>query len=66
VITYVRYNCNKFNITPDKIVILGFSAGGHLAGISAVHFDLGKKGGDEIDKTNCRTDMVILCYPAIT
>lgn len=63
---YVRYNCKEFNIDPNRIGILGFSAGGHLAGTAAVHFDLGREDGDEIDKVSCRPDMAILCYPVIT
>jgi len=65
-IRYVRYNSKEFNIDPNRIGILGFSAGGHLAGVSSVHFDFGKEGGDEIDKVSCRPDMTILCYPVIT
>lgn len=65
-IRYVRYNCKEFNINPNKIGILGFSAGGHLAGMSSVHFDSGKQDGDEIDKVSSRPDMAILCYPVIT
>lgn len=65
-IRYVRYNCKEFNIDPNRIGILGSSAGGHLAGISSVHFDFGKQDGDEIDKVSCRPDMTILCYPVIT
>lgn len=65
-IRYVRYNCKKFNIDSNRIGVLGFSAGGHLAGISAVHFDFGKVDGDEVDKVSCRPDMAVLCYPVIT
>ncbi len=65
-IRYIRYNSKKFNIDPNRIGVLGFSAGGHLAGISAVHFDFGKGDGDEIDKVSCRPDMAILCYSVIS
>lgn len=65
-IRYVRYNSKEFNIDPSRIGVLGFSAGGHLAGMASVHFDLGKEEGDEIDKVSCRPDMSILCYPVIT
>ncbi len=65
-IRFIRYNSKKFNVDPNRIGVLGFSAGGHLAGISAVHFDFGKKDDDEIDKVSCRPDMAILCYPVIT
>lgn len=65
-IRYVRYNCKEFNIDPNRVGVLGFSAGGHLAGMSSVHFDFGKQDGDEIDKISCRPDMSVLCYPVIT
>lgn len=65
-IRYVRYNNKKFNIDPNKVGVLGFSAGGHLAASASVHFDFGKDNGDEIDKVSSRPDMSILCYPVIT
>lgn len=67
-IRYVRYNHQEFNINPDKIGILGFSAGGHLAASASVHFDAGKtsKDCDEIDKVSCRPYISVLCYPVIT
>lgn len=68
-IRFVRYNCDEYNIDPDKIGVMGFSAGGHLAAASCVHFDLGKSDeeeSDEIDKISCRPDISILCYPVIT
>lgn len=69
-IRFVRYNSREFNIDPNKIGILGFSAGGHLAASACVHFDMGKTDSDDIiddiDKTSCKPDMSILCYPVIT
>ncbi|GGH35196.1 alpha/beta hydrolase fold domain-containing protein [Paenibacillus segetis] len=35
----VRGKAESFRIHPDKIAICGFSAGGHLCGSLAVHFD---------------------------
>ncbi|SFU35399.1 alpha/beta hydrolase fold [Clostridium sp. DSM 8431] len=65
-IRYVRYNAKEFNINAEKIGILGFSAGGHLAASASVFFDNGMVGPlDEIDKVSCRPDMSILCYPVI-
>jgi acetyl esterase/lipase len=39
----VRYNAKKWNISPEKIGIMGFSAGGHLASTLGTHFDYGNK-----------------------
>ncbi len=48
-------------------VVLGFSAGGHLASTAATHFDDGKAdAADPIDKMSCRPDFAVLCYPVIT
>jgi acetyl esterase/lipase len=35
----VKENAEKFNINPEKIGVMGFSAGGHLAGMAAEYFD---------------------------
>lgn len=63
---YVRYHADKWGIDKDKIYIMGFSAGAHLAGSVSVHYD--KKmyePTDDIDMVSCRPDGTILCYPVI-
>lgn len=62
----VRAKAKDYDIDPKRVGIWGFSAGGHLASTAATHYDGGKPEGDEIDKTNCRPDFVILAYPVIT
>ncbi len=65
-IRYVRHNADKYGIDKDKIAVMGFSAGGHLAGSASVHYD--KKmyePTDEIDNESARPDASILCYPVI-
>ena len=62
----VRYHAKEWNIDPQKIGILGFSAGGHLATTAVEQFDYGKDDGDEIDKFSCRPDFGVLCYPVVT
>ena len=63
----VRNNADKWKIIPDKIATLGFSAGGHLAACTGVHFDLVKKEDiDLLDNISPRPDALILCYPVIT
>jgi acetyl esterase/lipase len=63
----VRANAAKWNIKKDKIGIMGFSAGGHLASTAGTHFDAGDaNAADTIDRNSCRPDFMILMYPVIT
>lgn len=62
----VRARAEEFNVDANKIGILGFSAGGHLASTAATHFDAGKPdAGDPIEKVSCRPDFAVLCYAVI-
>ncbi|MDR2644133.1 MAG: alpha/beta hydrolase [Planctomycetaceae bacterium] len=63
---YLRFNANKLGIKPDKIGIVGFSAGGHLASATGTHFEDHAKPVDEIDKVSSRPDFMILIYPVIS
>jgi acetyl esterase/lipase len=66
-IRIVRFNAVKWNINPDKIGVMGSSAGGHLASTVGTHFDYGNPDAkDSIDKISCRPDFMILMYPVIT
>ncbi len=40
-VRYLRYHALEFNIDPEKIGMLGFSAGGYLAAFIGTHFDNG-------------------------
>lgn len=64
---YVRENADNLHIDPKKIMICGFSAGGHLAASLAVHW---KKPfiSETFGKASeiFRPDGAILCYPVIT
>ncbi|MAZ13186.1 MAG: alpha/beta hydrolase [Limisphaerales bacterium] len=63
----VRTKSNKWNIDPNKIGIMGSSAGGHLTSTMITHFDNGDpKARDLIDQASSRPDLGILCYPVIT
>jgi len=63
----VRASSQQWNIDPNKIGIIGFSAGGHLASTVSTHFDAGKQdAADAIDRVSCRPDFSILCYPVIS
>ena len=63
----VRASAKQWNINPDRVGIIGFSAGGHLAATAGTHFTAGDpKGTDPIDRLSCRPDFVMLVYPVIT
>ncbi|WP_456276440.1 alpha/beta hydrolase [Bacillus sp. AK128] len=66
-IRYVRYHAQKWNLHPEKIGILGFSAGGHLASVMSTQFDEGNaNSSDPIERLSSRPDVSILCYPVIS
>jgi acetyl esterase/lipase len=63
----VRFNASAWNIKPDRIGIMGFSAGGHLASTLSTHFDSGNsEANDPVDRLSCRPDFSILMYPVIS
>ena len=63
----VRFNAKQWNINPNHIGIIGFSAGGHLASTAGTHFDDGDpKATDPVNRVSCRPDFAILVYPVIT
>ena len=66
-VAYVRTNADRFRGDPDKLAVLGFSAGGHLAGCLGTMWQreelwapLGLKA------ENVRPNAQVLCYPVIT
>lgn len=63
----VRANAEKWNLSKDKIGVMGFSAGGHLASTLGTHFN--SKDNFEKDSTDllsAQPDFMILIYPVIT
>ncbi len=63
----VRARAKEWNVDPQRIGIMGFSAGGHLASTAGTHFDAGKSDAeDPIDRVSCRPDFLVLGYPVIT
>lgn len=61
---YVRQNAAKWNIDPNKIGILGFSAGGHLAATLSTHYD--DKVYESKFNVSARPDFSLLIYPVIS
>lgn len=66
-IRLVRSRAKEWNVDPQRIGILGFSAGGHLASTAGTHFDSGDKGSaDAVEQVGCRPDFMVLVYPVIS
>ena len=63
----VRARAKEWNLDPNRIGILGFSAGGHVASTIGTHFDQGSANAtDPIERVSSRPDRLILIYPVIT
>ena len=62
-IRLVRENAKEWNVNPDKIGIMGFSAGGHLASTAGTHFE---KPVEPANGTSVRPDFNLLIYPVIS
>ncbi|MBD1392825.1 alpha/beta hydrolase [Mucilaginibacter glaciei] len=63
-IQMVRQDAAKWGINPNKIGIMGFSAGGHLASTEGTHFD--KVLIDNKANISVRPDFIVLLYPVVT
>lgn len=63
-IKVVRENAARWGIDKNKVGIMGFSAGGHLAATGATHF--AKSYIDNTNGTSLRPDFQILVYPVIS
>jgi acetyl esterase/lipase len=63
----VRARAEEWKIDPQRVGIMGSSAGGHLASTLLTHFDAGiPDAKDSIDKQSSRPNLGILCYPVIS
>ena len=65
-VRFIRKFAADSNVTIGKLLICGFSAGAHVCGSLAVHFDDVKDKNPEYGKYSNRPDGVILSYPVIT
>jgi len=66
-IRLVRTRAAEYGVKPDRIGMMGFSAGGHLTSTAETHFDSGNPNApDPIDRASSRPDFAILGYPVIS
>jgi acetyl esterase/lipase len=65
-IQLVRARARDYHISPNRIVVVGFSAGGHLAALSGTQAVEGKPDAeDTIDRVSSKPDFLVLGYPWI-
>jgi acetyl esterase/lipase len=65
-IRWVRAHADDYGIDPNRIGMIGFSAGGHLTAMASTLFDAGDANAkDAIDRMSSRPDFAVLGYPAI-
>ena len=66
-IRFTRSKAAEWKIDTNRVGIMGFSAGGHLASTAGTQFTAGDpNASDPVEKLSSRPDLMILCYPVIT
>ena len=62
----IRARALDYHISPNRIVVIGFSAGGHLAALAGTQFVPGDANADDpIARASSRPDFLVLGYPWI-
>ena len=63
-VRFVRANARAFGLDADRIGLMGFSAGGHLAAMTVSLSDDGDAAApDAVERVSSRPDFLILAYP---
>jgi len=65
-IRLIRSRAAEFGVRPDRIAVLGASAGGHLAGMASARTDAAYAPVDAADEVSLRPDLTVLMYPVAT
>lgn len=62
----IRNHSSKLGISSNKIGVIGFSAGGHLAVTLGTHYEEQIFVSDNIDSISAKPDFMVLMYPVVT
>lgn len=65
-VCYIRTHAEELEVQSNRIVCCGFSAGAHLAGSLAVHYQEPELKVEACQDASNRPDAVLLCYPVVT
>ncbi|MDG1728432.1 MAG: alpha/beta hydrolase [Algibacter sp.] len=66
-VRWVRHHAEKLGLNPNKVGVIGFSAGGHLASTLGIQFDSPNNFKEQtIDSVSARPDFMALIYPVVT
>ena len=65
-VQFVRRHSAELGIDPTKIAVMGFSAGGHLAEMTALYAQDVSTGSDAVSAVSGKPDALILGYPVVT
>lgn len=62
-VRFVRHHARRFGLDPRRVGVLGFSAGGHLAGLLATGAAPQAPAGDDVDLASPHPAVAVLGYP---
>jgi acetyl esterase/lipase len=66
-VRWVRAHASEWGVDPDRIGIMGSSAGGHLASTLLTHHDEGDaQSSDPVERVSSRPNLGVLCYAVIS